>query len=302
MLRRQFLRGLAGSVALAGGAPAALACDAGGRRIVSIGGSITEIVAALDALCSVVAVDTTSLWPRAVVALPRVGYMRALSAEGIVALNPTIVLASDRSGPLTSLQQMRDARLDLRVIPDAPSLAEVPLKIRAVGAALNLQAQGERLAQTVQADLAQLQREVARLPARKTKVLFLLSLAHGVPMAGGTDTAADVMINLAGAENVAAAFSGYKPMTAESAVAAQPDAVVMMEHAVEGAGGKKAILGLAHLQNTPANRDQRLITLDGTYLLGMGPRIAHAGRDLAAALYPEASLAALPARPWTTQS
>src|SRR6185369_4631403 len=102
--------------------------------------------------------------------------------------------------------------------------------------------------------------------------------------------------------NVAAAFSGYKPMTAESAVAAQPDAVVMMAHAVEGAGGEKEILGLAHLQNTPANRDQRLIALDGAYLLGMGPRIAHAGRDLAAAIYPDASLAALPARPWTTQS
>jgi iron complex transport system substrate-binding protein len=312
MQRREFLRSVALATLAWSGAAAgvlasidparALACAAGGKRIVSIGGSITEILAALDAMCAVVATDTTSLWPKAVFDLPRVGYMRALSAEGIVALNPTVVLASDRSGPLTTLQQLRDAGVKLSVIPDAPEIAEVPVKIKAVGAAVAASAQGEALAQTVQADLALLQGEIAKLPAKKKRVLFLLSVAHGVPMAGGTETAADAMLKLAGAENIAAAFSGYKPMTAESVVAAQPDAVVMMAHAVEGSGGVKEIMGLAHFQGTPAGGDQRLIALDGTYLLGMGPRIAHAGRDLAAALNPEVTLAALPPRPWTTQS
>lgn len=308
MRRRTFLRGVASGAAasalglgmLGFGARAGVACDAKGRRIVSIGGSVTEILAALDAMCQVIATDTTSLWPKEVFALPRVGYMRTLSAEGIVALNPSLVLVSDRSGPATTLQQIKDAGVDLRLIPDEPSIAEVPVKIEAVGQAIGAQDQGAALARAVEADLAQLGREVAELPKRKARVLFLLSVAHGVPMAGGTDTAADAMIGLAGAENVAAGFSGYKPMTAESTVAAQPDAVVMMAHAVDGAGGAAEILGLAHLKATPAGRDKRLIAMDGTYLLGMGPRVAHAGRDLAAALYPAAKLAALPARPWTT--
>jgi len=304
--RRALLRGL-----LAGGAAASLgamtlrpataaACAANGQRVVSIGGAVTEIVAALDAMCRVIATDTTSLYPRAVFDLPRVGYMRALASEGIVALNPSLVLASDRSGPEPVLRQIKDAGVDLRLIPDEPHINAIAPKIVAVGEALGLEAQAAVLAKAVDDDIAALQAQVAALKS-KPRVLFLLSVARAQPMAGGADTSADAMIRLAGGVN-AATVSGWKPISAESALDVAPDVILMMNQTLEGAGGIDAVLALPALASSPAAKNRRVVGMEGTYLLGLGPRTAHAGRDLAVALHPEASLSALPHRAWAVKS
>jgi len=301
--RRAVLRGALGGVgaAVLGGAvlrPAfAASCAAEGQRVVSIGGAVTEIVAALDAMCRVIATDTTSLYPRAVFDLPRVGYMRALAAEGIVALNPTMVLASDRSGPEPVLRQLKDAGVDLQLIADDPQIAAIAPKIRAVGAALGLQARAASLAQAVDEDIAALQAQIATLETRP-RVLFLLSVARAQPMA---ETSANAMIALAGGVN-AAPVNGWKPISAESALDLAPDAILMMSQTLEAAGGVDAVLALPALASSPAAKNRRVIAMEGTYLLGLGPRVAHAGRDLAATLHPEASLSALPARAWAVKS
>lgn len=303
--RRALLRGMLAGGAVAGlGAgtlhPAmAASCVANGQRIVSIGGAVTEIVAALDAFCNIVATDTTSLYPPQVNALARVGYMRALAAEGIVALNPSLVLVSDRSGPDAVLRQIKDAGVDIRLIPDEPQIEAVAPKIIAVGEALGLKPQAAALAKAVDDDIAALRAQVATLK-RKPRVLFLLSVARAQPMAGGADTSADAMIKLAGGIN-AANVSGWKPISAESALDVAPDAVVMMNQTLEGAGGVDAVLALPALAGSPAAKNRRVIGMEGTYLLGLGPRVAHAGRDLAAALHPEATLSALPERAWAVK-
>lgn len=304
--RRALLRGLlAGGVAAGlGGAtlrPAwATACVANGQRVVCIGGAVTEIVAALDAMCRVIATDTTSLYPRAVYDLPRVGYMRALAAEGIVALNPSLVLASEQSGPEPVLRQIKDAGVDLRIIPDQPHIEAIGVKVRAVGEALGLAAQADALAKAVDEDVATLRRQVAAVTSRP-RVLFLLSVARAQPMAGGADTSADAMIALAGGVN-AAAVKGWKPISSESAIDVSPDAVLLMSQTLEAAGGPDAVLALPALTGSPAAKNRRVIAMDGSYLLGLGPRVAHAGRDLAAALHPEASISALPERAWAVKS
>ncbi|MDF3072956.1 MAG: periplasmic binding protein [Alphaproteobacteria bacterium] len=300
--RRALLRALlAGGAAAGVGAMAlrpatAAACTGNGQRVVSIGGAVTEIAAALNAMCRIVATDTTSLYPRAVFDLPRVGYMRALAAEGIVALNPSLVLVSDRSGPEAVLRQIKDAGVDLRLIPDDPHIEAIAAKIIAVGEALDLKAQATALATAVDDDIAALRAQVAGLKSRP-RVLFLLSVARAQLMAGGADTAADAMIKLAGGVN-AVNVRGFKPISAESALDVAPDAVLMMHQTLDAAGGIDAVLALPALASSPAARNRRLIAMEGTYLLGLGPRVAHAGRDLAAALHPEAALSALPERAW----
>ena len=304
--RRALLRGLLAGGAAAGLGVAALrpalavACAANGQRVVSIGSAVTEIVAALDAMCRVIATDTTSLYPHAVFDLPRVGYMRTLAAEGIVALGPSLVLASDRAGPDAVLRQIKDAGIALRLVPDEPQIHAIAPKIAAVGEALGLQAQAAALAAAVEDDIATLRAQVATLKSRP-RVLFLLSVARAQLMAGGRHSAADVMIALAGGSN-AAAFDGFKPISAESALEVAPDAVLMMSQTLEAAGGVDAVLSLPALAGSPAARTKRLIAMDGTYLLGLGPRVAHAGRDLAAALHPGAALPPLLPRAWVAKS
>src|SRR5690606_33392795 len=75
------------------------------ERIVTLGGDVTEIVFALGAGAAVVATDVSSVHPAAAAALPKLGYQRTLSAEGVLAQAPTLTLASDEAGPPPVLDQ-----------------------------------------------------------------------------------------------------------------------------------------------------------------------------------------------------
>jgi len=270
--------------------PAGLRADG---RIVSVGGAVTEIAFALGAGPQVVAVDTTSRFPAAAEALPRIGYMRALPTEGLLALSPDLLLLSDEAGPPGVIQVLRGAGLLLAMIPDRAGGAALPAKIGAVATALRVDGAG--LAAMVAADWAALDMLGS---VRPVKALFVLSVARGAPLVSGRGTHADAMLAAAGARNVMAEMSGYRPLSAEAAVVAAPEVVVMMAHVVEEAGGAAEVLRTPALAVTPAAMAGRLVTMDGSYALGFGPRAAHARRDLAALLHPGLALPPLPDRPW----
>ena len=86
-----------------------VALAASRERVVALGGDVTEIVYALGAQSSLVARDSTSQWPEAANALPDVGYLRQLNAEGILATRPTLVLASAQAQPSLALKQLEQS-------------------------------------------------------------------------------------------------------------------------------------------------------------------------------------------------
>jgi iron complex transport system substrate-binding protein len=263
-------------------APAAVAAA---ERIVSIGGGITEIVYALGAEQRLVAVDSTSTWPRAADALPDVGYMRRLSAEPILSLRPDLVIAAETSGPESALAQLRDAGVEVALIPDPPTTAGLLAKIAEVGRLVGREDEAAALAERVAGELEAVQAAVGKLAARP-RVLFLISAGHGAPMAAGAGTAAQAIIELAGGQNAIAGYAGYKPLSPEAAVAAAPEVVLAMAETAAGIGGPDALLELPEVRLTPAAQAHRVVTMEGLLLLGFGPRTADAVRRLAAALHP----------------
>ena len=76
-------------------------------RVLSIGGSVTEIIYALGEQDRLIARDTTSSYPAEAKNLPDVGYMRALSPEGILSVDPQLIIAEDGSGPPETIAVMR---------------------------------------------------------------------------------------------------------------------------------------------------------------------------------------------------
>ncbi|MBB5223023.1 iron complex transport system substrate-binding protein [Amaricoccus macauensis] len=279
------------AVLVAGGvlllAPRARAVGAG--RVLVVGGDLVEIVFALGAGDEVIATDDTAKWPPEAAALPKVGYMRRLAAEGILGLAPDLVLASADAGPPAVLEQLRAAGLRVEIGPEGHDMAAVTAKIGFVGESLGRSIEADRLAVTVKADLAKV--EAALVPLQATpSVLFLISVGRGAPMAGGSDTAADAMIRLAHARNAAGGFAGYKPLSAEAAVGFAPDVVLLPDHVAGPAGGPERALALAGLAETPAGRAGRVVVMDGQKLLGFGPRTPEAVAELARALHPGAEL------------
>ena len=310
-MRRVFLAGfglLLGLLpAAAAGLPATVT-DATGRsvtvtdasRIVALGGTVTEILYALGLEAQVAAVDVTSTFPARASSKPSVGYVRALSAEGVLALGPTVILATEDAGPAEVVAVLEKASVPFIVVPKAHDAAGVAATIRFVAEAAGVPEKGAALADAVAADLAAFAAMRAALPSRK-KAVFVLGVSGGAPMVAGDGTGAADIFALAGIDNGLTGLAGYKPASDEAVIAAAPDAIVLMaerNHALTDDG----ILGLPAFAGTPAAEGRRIFRESGTYLLNFGPRTAHAARDLAAAVYPEANLPALPPRPWTTDA
>ncbi|TIR26026.1 MAG: hemin ABC transporter substrate-binding protein [Mesorhizobium sp.] len=252
-------------------------------RIASIGGSITEIVYALGEEGRLVARDSTSTYPEAAAKLPDVGYMRALSPEGVLSVNPTGILALQGSGPKEAVDVLKKSSVPFIEVPDHFNHEGILEKIRIVGKALGVEAKAERLAAETDAKLTSAEKQTASIKDRK-RVLFVLSTQGGKILAAGSDTAADGIIKLAGAVNAVEGFSGYKGMTDEAIVSAKPDVILTMK----GGGppiSEDELFANPAVASTPAGTNRKMISMWGGYLLGFGPRTAEAIHDLAVSLY-----------------
>lgn len=262
-------------------------------RIVSIGGAVTEILYALELQDHIVAVDSTSLFPpKAAREKPNVGYMRQLSAEGVLGLNPSLVLASEGSGPKETMAVLTAASVPLVLVPDRFTGEGVVDKVRVVAEAAGAQARGDCLAAAVARDLQSLS-AVRRRITKPKRVLFVLSFMNGRPMVAGSDTAADGIIKLAGAVNAIDGYQGYKQVSDEAVISAAPDVVLVMQRSQESLDAETVFRHPA-FSLTPAAAKRAFISIEGLYLLGFGPRTALAARDLAGTIYPDLAEARMP--------
>lgn len=267
-------------------------------RIVSVGGTVTETLYALGVGDRIVGVDLTSNYPAAANKLPKVGYMRQLAAEGVLALGPTVVIAIEDAGPPETIAVLAEASVPLVLVPKAHDAAGVAASIRLIAAAAGVPEAGAAMAEGVSADLATVEDMLDRIDTRR-KAVFVLGVSGGAPTVAGSGTAAADMFALSHVENAMAAADGYKPSSDEAVMASAPDAVVLMADRSHHLSDEQ-VLSVPAFAGTPAAANGRLIRMSGGYLLNFGPRTAHAARDLAAAIYPEAELPALPERPWAT--
>jgi iron complex transport system substrate-binding protein len=310
--------GLAAALVLfaaAGVAPAAAAetpaaahtmTDAAGRaikvadtsRVVTIGGAATEIVYALGLGDKVVAVDVSSTYPPSALAnKPNVGYIRALAPEGVLSVGPSIIIATEGAGPPDAVNVLRSASVPFVTFPEARDAAQVVANIRFVAEVLGAPEAGNRVAAAVTEDFAALDAIRARI-AQHRKAVFVLSASATAPVVGGGHTSADAILRLAGIDNAMSAMSGFKPAVDEAMLAVEPDAIVLMKdrnHTLSD----DAVMALPAFKGTPAAARRHIYRIDGAYALAFGPRTPQAARDLAAAIYPELALPALPQRPWT---
>lgn len=239
------------------------------KRLVVADGALTEIIHALGAGDRIVGVDTTSLYPTEVQNLPNVGYLRALSAEGVLSLAPDMLLTTPDAGPASVLNQLRLAGVAVEVLTVDYSVSGTLHLIQQVGALLGLSAAADELQQDVKKDIARAQESPV---TEGLRVLFVLNGGARGLMVSGHSTRAHALIDLIGARNVADDFSGYKPLTNEAALLAAPD-VVLVSHA---SGNLDAILQHPALMFSPAVQNARVFSLDDTDWLTFGPRLGAA--------------------------
>lgn len=254
-------------------------------RIVSIGGDVTEILFELGAGRGIVAVDTTSQYPASdVKALKNVGYMRALSTEGVLSMSPTLIIASGGAGPPEVVAALKAAAFPFVEVNAANSPEGVVEKVRTVAHAVGRETESRALIERIEAQFANLARARGTISSPR-KALFVLSYQGGRAVVAGSKTSVDAMFHLAGIVNAASEFEGFKPISPEAIITAAPDAIVIMRR--EGGTTAHEIASAQGFASSPAAKSGRIIEVDGSYALQFGPRAALAGTDLMRQVYPE---------------
>lgn len=255
-------------------------------RIVSINGAVTEVVYALNSGSKVVGVDTSSVYPEEVTKLPKIGYQRRVSAEGILSLRPSLVIATTEAGPPEAIAQLQNTGVSVLVVTEKPTVEGARERIRSIAQALQADEVGQELLRALDADLERVRAKLQNV-ASKPKVLFIYARGQGTLLISGAGTSADEMIKLAGGVNAVTGYQGFRPLTAEAVVAAAPDIVLLPERGLQSIGGAENLLALPGLRQTPAGKNRLVIAMDDLYLLGFGPRTGRAVEDLALLLHPE---------------
>lgn len=254
------------------------------RRIVSIGGALTEIMYALQADGDLVGVDTTSLYPAIAQKLPSVGYARSLSIEGVLALAPTQVIATEDAGPPAVVRQLAAAGVPIAVLAANHRFEGLLERVKRVGELTGRTGQAASLMRSLQQDWLQVRAPIAARSKAPIRVLFVLAHSPNQIMVAGRETSAQAMLDYVGSNNAITSFTGYKPFTPEAVIAAQADVVLLTEQGVKASGGIDNVLKLPGIEQTPAGRHRRVIALEAMFLLGFGPRLPIAVATLESAL------------------
>ena len=259
-------------------------------RIVVLNGDVNEILYALGLGDNIVANDITGYFPAESEKKTKIGYQRSLSAEGILAQKPSLIIGNTDAGPATTMAQLRASGVPVVIVASGEDVYDAPKKIRQVGTAVGLPDAGDALGDKTESQLRAVQKKwSSALNRYEPRAAFLYLRGARTQLLGGSGTRANAMLLAAGATDAGAFFAGvtgYVPITSESLVLANPEVIVVLDDGMASVGGKDGVLKLPGVALTKAGQNKRILSFDDLKLLELGPRTPEALNELIAALYP----------------
>ena len=242
-------------------------------RITVAGGSITEILYSINADKKIVAVDITSYHPEEATSHPSIGYVRTLSAEGILSLDPTLILGEDDMGPPTVINQIKRTGIDVSIIPEEHSAEGIINKINCIGNIIGMKEESQKFIKSkILPKIKELNRYSIKNIKEKKKVIFILGLQSGSPIIGGLNTSADGFIKMIGGINSMNEFENWKPVSTESIISSEPDVILVTARGMNAFGDIEALKSHPSLSLTPAVKNNTIYSMDGMAMLGFSPR------------------------------
>lgn len=238
------------------------------ERIISAGSAVTELIYALNAQDYLIAVDVTSKMPQTE-QLPKIGYHRQLSTEGLLALQPTQIIGSDEMGPQTTLDLLTQSDIKVNVVNTKPTITGLLERIDEIALLTHHQENSQQIKDKVNKKVAQLKSNIP-VKTKQKKVLYLLLHEGRAPYVAGSETTMDEMIRLAGAINPAQPLiSSFKPLSIEAMISMQPDVILVSNRSlVKLEGIDNIIKSIPTLASTPAGINKQIIGVNGSALVG----------------------------------
>lgn len=247
-------------------------------RIVSVNGTVSEVLAELGLLDQIVGTDVASTYPASLKERPKVGHNRQISTEGILVLDPNIIIGTTNDLKPETIDQLKQTGIRVLLVEQEYNTEGTVNLIRSLADSLQLSVKGDSLLSKLNTDLEPV--KAYKDQQEKPKVLFIYARGTGTMVVGGTGTQVDEMITLAGGVNVAKDIQEYKPLTAEALVAYNPDVILLFDSGLSSLGGVDGILEVQGVKETNAGKNKKVVEMDGQFLTGFGPRVASAIEEL----------------------
>ncbi len=254
-------------------------------RIITAGSVVTETVCALGDCNKIVASDRTSLYPPQIQSLPSIGYRSSISAEGILSLNPNLIIVEKDYIEDAVLSQLQSTKVEIVLIEQRFSFEGTKEIIHKIATALNRQNEAKTLITKIESELQEAKSWIIQSES-SPRVLGLHNRGLSVVNLAGKETFSEIL-SYAGAVNALSEVSGYKPLNSEALVAANPDFILFFESGLESIGGIKGALAIQGVAQTTAGKRKQIIAVDGIKLSNFGPRFGEAVKELTLLLHPE---------------
>jgi iron complex transport system substrate-binding protein len=250
-------------------------------KIVSLNGTVSEILAALELEEAIVGTDVTSTYPVSLQSKPKLGHNRSINVEGILSLQPEKVIALTSDIKPEVVEQLKTAGVKVQLFDREYSIDGTRQLIRQIADSLGRQTVARQVIEQMDQAIASVKTDTTNAP----KVLFIYARGSGTMMVGGEGTAMEKMIQLAGGRNAVAGFTDFKPLTSEALVAANPDVILLFDSGLESLGGADAIYDVQGIKETNAGKNKKVVTMDGALLSGFGPRVPEAIKELSGKIH-----------------
>jgi iron complex transport system substrate-binding protein len=250
--------------------------DVSGQRIVCLSKQLTEMMFALGQGSHLVAVDLSSTYPDSAKLLKTVGYHRALSAEGIISMEPDLVIHSNDIGPENVNDQLIKAGLKVKTFGGANTIDSAKLLLKELGSYFGAEQKADSIIKKMDADIESAAEEVKKrnitdTPSvmiihfgRASNIYFVMSGRHGV---------GDKLIELAGGKTASYDAKGARQISAEAVAAANPDIIIATDFGYDQMGSMdKFISGVPGVSLTNAAKNKRIYRFEEHDLVYFGPR------------------------------
>lgn len=249
-------------------------------RVVVLANGVAEIIQSLNAQSIIVGRDISST-EDSLADIPIVTSGHQVLPEKVISLKPDLVLIDASTGPKAAIATIKAAGITVIETPESWSLEDLPIKVRAVGAAIGAQAQAELLIQELNSSL-----KVSTVKSSPRVAFLYLRGTSSIYLIGGQGSGADSLLKAIGAVDVGAQSLArpYNTLTAESLAALNPDVILVMSKGLESVGGVQGLLKLPGVAQTKAGKNSAVIDVDDSLLLSFGPRTPSLVEVLAAAL------------------
>src|SRR5919205_1810663 len=206
------------------------------ERYVVISPIYNEIIWALGAQDKVVGIDLSTTYPPEVKNVQTVGYHRALSAEGILSLHPTVIIHDNNIGPPQVVEQLKGLNIPMKTF-DAKndSVEGTKALVREMGAYFHKEDRAEELCRTLDSQMAASLERVKQYTDHPKVAVIHFGRASNIYLVvgrggSGDGGAASRMVEWAGGE-MAIETKGMQRMESPETIAqANPDVVLVTDY------------------------------------------------------------------------